>query len=230
MALLVWGGTQRSGVARGRRRRRRARARAITRLRSSLAPRRTHKHTQTPKRSVAHHLDVDTNDTTSTETKPTPKREPEGADEEERAREERRESLSFPRARAHRLPRRSLPARAHTMVVLAASVVTKTGKGKAQKTSHRPKTQGQQPPVVFSLARARLTPPLSPPSPQPHPQPLPTHSARVAAICRHEPHPDRRLARCVPQAGRGRQAAHLRRDGQRALRLPADGGAYMADA
>mmetsp|Transcript_2737 Transcript_2737/g.6633 ORF Transcript_2737/g.6633 Transcript_2737/m.6633 type:complete len:410 (+) Transcript_2737:80-1309(+) len=49
-------------------------------------------------------------------------------------------------------------------------------------------------------------------------------------ICRHEPHPHRGALRGLPEADRHRQqAAHLRGDGQGALRLPAGGVALLPD-
>jgi hypothetical protein len=95
-----------------------------------------------------------------------------------------------------------------TMVVLAASIVTKTGKG------------ARRPPgaAVAPLGPAR------PPGARPTRCDARCRSPGLEAVHGHEPHQDRGPAGGLPQAGGHRQAAHIRRDGERPIRVPADGG------
>ena len=110
-------------------------------------------------------------------------------------------------AGAHKPPLRApAPGRsAAKMVVLAASIVTKTGKGERReegsrgggRCSEQQRERGRSPshrPVLCPCG-----PPYTPT----------THSLGVAAVHGHEPDTHRGPARRLPQAGVGGQAAHL---------------------
>lgn len=100
------------------------------------------------------------------------------------------------------------------MVVLAAAVVTKSGKGERASW-----VRGKAAPVERGMGDSAGA--LRAPTPV---SLGPSCSPGVAAVCRHEPHPHRGPAGRLPQAGGHRQAAHLRGDGERALPVPADRG------
>ena len=112
----------------------------------------------------------------------------------------------------------------NNMVVLAASVVTKTGKGKR---SGRPMGRGNatsRPHIVLlSLSRVvrfayhrRFFSPLFPR--------LATTASRVPSVRGHDEDPHRGPARGVPEARQLRKAAHLRRHRERSIRVSAYGG------
>ena len=57
---------------------------------------------------------------------------------------------------------------------------------------------------------------------------LPTYSPAVPSVCRDEQSSCGRSSLCLPQADEWGEAAHLRRDRERPLRLPATGAALHA--
>jgi hypothetical protein len=176
MALLVWGGTQRSGVARGRRRRRRARSQGCVR-RSPLGA-----HTNTHKPQNARSL---TTLTSTPTTPPRPKQSPRRnasprARTRKNEREKREESPSPSRARAH------------TGSPDAPSLRERTRWSSSRRPSspRRAKVRRKRPRIVrrhrdnnrpsSSLSRARASRPLSLPRPlNPTLNPYP-HTALVS--------------------------------------------------